>query len=201
MRKLFYRPVDPWVVTQRFGENNVCIDNATGKRVISCDGRKPPAGYRSVYSLMRGHNALDVAAKRWQPIYAAADGTVDEVETEESRGLGVGVRHDFGADGLWKTRYWHMVALDVHKGDKVKTGELIGYADSTGLSTNDHVHFELKPLLPSGKNKFQDNGYFGAVDPTPWMHDSFALKFSLLTQLRELAAKLLDMLSDRVRRR
>lgn len=199
MARLFYQPVSPWIVTQRFGANQVCIDNATGKQIIACDGLNPPPGFKSVYSMMKGHNALDLMAKRWQPVYAAREGVVSEVETEPSRGLGVAITHDFGAQGRFKTRYWHFIALDVHMGDQVSTGQLIGYADSTGYSTGDHLHFEVKPLNPDGSNMFADNGFFGAVDPTPYMIDGFALKASLMRQAIELLSRYLDALTDKLR--
>lgn len=199
MAKLFYRPVSPWIVTQKFGANQVCIDNDTSTKLIACDGNNPPVGYRSIYSMMRGHNALDLGAKRWQPLYAAADGVVTEVETEVARGLGLAITHDFGAQGLWKTRYWHFIALDVHMGERVQVGQLIGYADSTGFSTSDHLHFEVKRLNPDGSNMYQENGYFGAEDPEPLLYEKFALEVSLWRQLRELFARLADALADRAR--
>jgi len=199
MPRLFYRPVSPWVVTQRFGANQTCVDNATGTKTIACDGINPPPGYRSAYSMMKGHNALDLRAARWQPVYAAREGAVTEVETEPSRGLGVGITHDFGPLGRWKTRYWHFIALDVHVGERVSTGQLIGYADSTGYSTADHLHFEVKPLNADGSNSQQDNGFFGAVDPTPFMYDDFARDVDVLRSAIEKAAALLQAIIDRMR--
>lgn len=198
-QKLFYRPISPWRVTQPFGANQVCIDNATGTKTTACDGLNPPAGYRSVYSQMKGHNALDLKATRWQPVYAAREGIVTEVETEPSRGLGVGITHDFGPLGRFKTRYWHFCALDVHMGERVSTGQLIGYADSTGFSTADHLHFEVKPLNPDGSNSLQDNGFFGAVDPTPYMFEDFARDVDVLRSAIERLTEWLAQNIDRLR--
>ncbi|MBX3498099.1 MAG: M23 family metallopeptidase [Alphaproteobacteria bacterium] len=199
MAQLFYRPVHPWIVTQRFGANQVCIDVATGTKIIACDGLNPPPGFKSVYSMMKGHNALDLMATRWQPVYAAREGVVSEVETEASRGLGVAITHDFGPEGRFKTRYWHFAAIDVHLGETVSTGQLIGYADSTGYSTGDHLHFEVKPLNPDGSNMYQANGFFGATDPTPYMFDEPAVQASFMRQLVEVLARYLDLLTDKMR--
>lgn len=199
MEKLFYWPVSPVRITQHFGENKACVDIATGTKTITCDGLNPPPGYKSVYSQMKGHNALDLEARRWQPVYAAREGFVREVETEPSRGLGVGIEHDFGPLGRYKTRYWHLIALNVHYGDYVSTGELIGYADSTGFSSGDHLHFEVKKLNTDGSNADQDNGYFGATDPLPRMFANAAYKANLMRQLIEVLTVYIDALSDRMR--
>jgi len=111
----------------------------------------------------------------------------------------VGITHDFGPLGRFKTRYWHFIALDVHVGDRISTGQLIGYADSTGYSTGDHLHFEVKPLNPDGSNMFPLNGFFGAVDPTPCMFDDFARDVSVLRSAIEKATELLAQIVDRLR--
>ena len=210
--KFLFQPVKPFTVFQGFGENQACIDIATGKKVIACNGLNPPTGYKSVYSQMKGHSGLDVFAKRWQPCYASQDGIVEEVVTEEARGLGLGIiTHDMypcketGLDEHFKVRYWHFIAMNVEKGDLVKVGDLIGYCDSTGYSSGDHLHFELKPVRKNSKgvwyNILQDNGFFGAIDPTPYMEDIFALEFAgLWRQVKELVAKFADFFSDKMRK-
>jgi murein DD-endopeptidase MepM/ murein hydrolase activator NlpD len=40
--------------------------------------------------------------------------------------------------------YWHMQArVIVHEGQKVTSGQLIGYEGSTGFSTGCHLHFAI----------------------------------------------------------
>lgn len=160
---------------------------------------------------MKGHNGLDVPAKRWQPVYAAQDGFVEEVQTEPERGFGVGIITDKKFDiseGFYniKHRYWHFIAIYVHKGDHVLIGDLIGWIDSTGYSTGDHLHFEIKPV---GKNSsgvwyniFQDNGYFGAIDPLPYIIETCAVDIKGgISKIKELLAQLLEGISDLLRKR
>lgn len=199
MSKLFFQPVDPWFVAQPFGVNWACISNTDNKTVIGCDGNNPPEGYRSVYGNMKGHNGWDVAAKLWQPVYAAQAGEVVEISTEEERGLGIGIYHDLGHQGKWKTRYWHLIALNVQMGEKVHTGQFIGYAGDTGYATGPHLHFEIKPQAEKGVNLYPDNGFFGAVDPLPLMLSVPAWKQNFLRQILEMGAKGLDGLSDFLR--
>ena len=45
-----------------------------------------------------------------------------------------------------KTIYWHLIKeIPVKVGQKVQAGDVVGYADNTGFSTGDHLHFGLKP--------------------------------------------------------
>ena len=199
IKPLFFQPVEPWIIVQKFGENKACIDNATNSKVITCDGLNPPPGYRSVYGNMKGHNGVDVVADRWQPVYAAREGEVVEVETEEARGLGIGIYHDFGTNGKWKTRYWHLIALNVHLREKVYAGQFIGYADSTGYSSNNHLHFEVKEQLDKDVNKYPDNGFFGSTDPEPLILPTPAWKQNFLRQILEMGARGLDGISDFLR--
>lgn len=199
MAKLFYQPISPYVVGQKFGDNKVCIDNATSTNYISCDGHNPPAGYRSIYSQMDGHNGNDIPSRRWKPVYAAREGMVIEVETELERGLGVGIRHNFGKESIWKTRYWHFIASVVELGQEVSTGQMIGYVDSTGYSTGDHLHFEVKRLNPDGSNMHPNNGYFGAEDPEPLLFDIPAVKVNSLRLWIEKIAATLESLVDTMR--
>lgn len=178
--KLFFKPLDKWIINQKFGENRACINNDDNKTVVTCDGHNPPEGYRSVYNMMKGHNGLDLFATRGTPVFAAAEGTVVEVSTEEERGYGVGILHGPFDNKYFKTRYWHMWYVEVKEGDKVKVGQYLGPADSTGYSSSDHLHFELKETDMLGNTINHGNGYFGAIDPEPYMIDFPASSVSRL---------------------
>lgn len=209
-----FHPVKYWFITQYFGENKVCTDIATLKKFVYKETHQTcPVGFKSVYSQMKGHNGLDVAAKRWQPCYALQDGVVTEVSTEEARGLGVSVLtnekyfcQETGKFEYFIYRCWHFIGNAVHIGDKVEVGTLLGYCDSTGYSTSDHLHIELKPVKKTDDkggtvNLLQDNGYFGAVDPLPYMEDVYALDFAgIYKQFKELTARVTDWIGDRLRK-
>lgn len=210
MKLVLYKPVSPLVVNQNFGEDNACIDLATHTKTIGRGGLTCPMGYESLYKWAgyNGHNALDLEATRWQPIYAAQEGFVEELVSEERRGLGLGVvsenQYDFTAGpfntaGQWnaKTRYWHLAAFNVRLGDKIKAGQLIGWADNTGFSSGDHLHFELKPVFRNENgqwwNVFQTNGYQGAIDPTPYLSQLSAFEInSFLVRIRYQIANLIN---------
>lgn len=180
MAELMLRPpVTPFTITQRFGENLTCVNESTGTCVSRRQGESCPPGYVPLYESrdLRGHNGIDLTATHAQPVYAALPGKVRGVSTETERGIGVTIisshRYAFvGGNYRAKTRYWHLLALAVRKGQRVTAGELIGWADNTGLSAGTHLHFELKPmkrgLTGRLKNAFPRNSYYGAVDPEPY---------------------------------
>jgi len=95
-----------------------------------------------VYKVKKMHAGIDFAAVIGTPIYATADGVVDVVQVSFSGyGKMVEIDHGFG----YRTRYAHMhgFAGNLHQGQRVKRGELIGYVGDTGLSTAPHLHYEV----------------------------------------------------------
>jgi murein DD-endopeptidase MepM/ murein hydrolase activator NlpD len=86
------------------------------------------------------HIGLDIAAQMWDPIVAIADGTVTFAEWGGGYGNLVIVEH---ADG-WSSYYAHLAEFAVKSGQKVRQGELLGGAGSTGYSTGPHLHFEIR---------------------------------------------------------
>lgn len=194
---MLYRPVKPWRVTQSFGEDKCCTD---GVRYVYKETHQTcPVGFKSLYSKMNGHNGIDVATYRWQPVYCACEGTVIEVETEIERGLGVGVLSKVG-DKYYKHRYWHFIGINVQKGQTVEVGDLLGWADSTGYSTGDHLHFELKETDSLGRTKNNKNGYFGALDVDEYLYPAYAIDVApVLKKLKETLANLIEVLAEKIR--
>lgn len=93
-----------------------------------------------VYKVKKLHTGVDFAAAIGTPIYATADGTIDQVQVSFSGyGKMLEIDHGFG----YRTRYAHMHGFTVKKGQRVKRGELIGFVGDTGLSTAPHLHYEV----------------------------------------------------------
>ncbi len=94
------------------------------------------------------HEGIDLAAPRGTPVYASADGRVKF--TGYRRGYGKVVRIDH--NGYYETRYCHLDAIRVRRGQRVKRGELIGTVGRTGRATGTHLHYEVrvrgKPVNP-----------------------------------------------------
>lgn len=87
-----------------------------------------------------GHTGLDIAAPAGTPIKAAADGTV--IFSGYSGGYGYVVKLDNG-NGV-QTYYGHCSKLYVSAGEKVEAGDVIAAVGSTGNSTGNHLHFEVR---------------------------------------------------------
>lgn len=86
------------------------------------------------------HQGIDIAANMGIPVVATADGTV--TKSGWSGGYGNIVQIDHG-NGI-ETIYGHNSQVLVTVGDKVKKGQFIAHAGSTGRSTGPHVHYEIR---------------------------------------------------------
>lgn len=138
----------------------------------------------------RSHTGIDYVLNESDPVYAAADGKISTITRDNSNGLMVILKH---ADG-YETRYAHLskvnictelsiespdtkvnrtfqIITDADHSDqtitgKVKKGQLIGYAGSTGRATGPHLHFEVRQ---NGKS----------VDPVPLFKSDKLIKAPL----------------------
>jgi murein DD-endopeptidase MepM/ murein hydrolase activator NlpD len=86
------------------------------------------------------HAGLDITGDRGQPIHAAAAGRVITVGQQGGYGNLVVVDHGHGI----QTRYGHLSGFDVRPGQIVTRGQQIARMGSTGRSTGDHLHFEVR---------------------------------------------------------
>lgn len=96
----------------------------------------------------RFHPGLDIPAMNGQPVIASMEGVVTFSGYAAGYGRAVVLQHrdDFS------TKYAHNSVNFVRKGEFVKKGQIIGLVGSTGNSTGNHVHFEIRcrdiPLDP-----------------------------------------------------
>ncbi len=100
-------------------------------------------GYRS-HPFMRGmifHEGLDIANKRWTPVFATADGIVSFLGCRGNYGTSIMIDH-IGSG--YTTVYAHLQQSAVVVGQVVKRRELIGYLGSSGRSTGPHLHYEVR---------------------------------------------------------
>lgn len=103
-----------------------------------------PYGYRThpVLGYRRLHTGQDLGAPRDTPIYAASAGTVSKAD--DGNGYGNLVIVDHGDDV--QTYYAHQCpgCIDVTVGQTVTAGQQVGGVGTTGLSTGNHLHFEVR---------------------------------------------------------
>lgn len=99
-------------------------------------------GYRDspIFGKKEFHNGLDIPAAYGSNIIAAANGTVILAKLSSSFGYYLVIDHGSG----YSTLYAHNSKLLVGVGDKVLRGDVIAKAGSTGWSTGNHLHFEVR---------------------------------------------------------
>lgn len=86
------------------------------------------------------HKGLDIAASYGTPIKAVADGKVILSGTESGYGNLIILDHGNSVT----TYYGHCSKLLVQNGAEVKAGDIIAKVGSTGNSTGNHLHFEIR---------------------------------------------------------
>lgn len=94
-----------------------------------------------IYKTKKMHWGLDFTADVGTNVYSTGNGTVIAIEQKMwGYGNSIIVDHGFG----YTSRYAHLSAFDVKKGDKVVRGQIIGKVGSTGKSTGPHLHYEIE---------------------------------------------------------
>lgn len=86
------------------------------------------------------HTGIDIPASGGQNIYATKSGVVTISTYNRSYGNYVVVSHSNGQSTL----YAHMSKRAVSEGATVKQGQVIGYVGTTGSSTGNHLHYEVR---------------------------------------------------------
>lgn len=116
------------------------------------------ARFHPVLNRWRAHKGVDYAAPTGTKVRATADGVVRFVGRQGGYGNMVMLDHQ----GHFQTVYGHLSRFaNLHRGQRVSQGEIIGYVGQTGLASGPHLHYEFKvsgvqrdPLkiaLPDGK--------------------------------------------------
>ena len=85
------------------------------------------------------HKGVDLASNKGNKIKTMADGRVVVAGVMNGYGKIVEIDHGNG----FKTKYAHMNAIYVNKGDRVAQGQAIGEVGTTGRSTGPHLHYEI----------------------------------------------------------
>lgn len=102
----------------------------------------------------KGHSGMDIAVPAGTPVHSPGDGIVKFAGTYGGYGNCIMISHGDGIVSL----FGHLRKIGVHKGQKVKTGDVIGKSGGvpgepgSGFSNGAHLHFEVqkngKPVNP-----------------------------------------------------
>jgi murein DD-endopeptidase MepM/ murein hydrolase activator NlpD len=133
-------------------------------------------GYRSDPFTGRSafHSGLDFAGRRGTPVYATADGTVNDAYRDTGLGNTVVIDHDivvtdengkpYKKEGIYQTEYGHLEKMLVSPGQRVSRGQQIATMGNTGRSTGPHLHYGVL-------YKDRRMGRKGYVDPENFILD------------------------------
>lgn len=85
------------------------------------------------------HSGIDMASRRRAPVRVTSPGVVTFVGWKGGFGKMVEVDHGLGV----RTRYGHLSAIFVKRGQEVDFREKVGTVGSTGRSSGEHLHYEI----------------------------------------------------------
>lgn len=119
------------------------------------------------------HRGIDYRGEKGAPVIVTADGVVEYAGYHKSSGYGnyIIVSHANG----FKTHYGHLSRLDVKTGEFVEQGQVIGGIGSTGVSSGNHLHYEVSfvqrkldpgPFVEWDLQNY--DGVFEKVKGVPW---------------------------------
>ncbi|MDA0786822.1 MAG: peptidoglycan DD-metalloendopeptidase family protein [Proteobacteria bacterium] len=85
------------------------------------------------------HSGVDLASRRRAPVRVTSPGIITFVGWKGGFGKMVEVDHGLGV----RTRYGHLSAIFVKRGQEVDFREKLGLVGSTGRSSGEHLHYEI----------------------------------------------------------
>ena len=185
-----FRPIQTNRIVQSFGEAKACaIQLVNGQlQVFSMPlSGTCPVGQKNLYTEilgMKGHNGFDHATWHGEPLYFPVDipGAKWRAKTEVDNAGGIGIDVVSkevitfeGYIGYLKFKFWHLMKVSVADSEEVKLGQLLGFCDTTGLSSGDHLHWSMAKCDVDGNPLDRWNGYYGKMDFAPWFENKFVI--------------------------
>jgi len=132
---------EPTVTTMAVGTKPKPKTASKGYYIWPASGRITSYfGGRHIFGSYSYHSGIDIKVSYGQAIAAADGGTVTFAGWKGTYGKLVIIKHDNGT----QTYYAHNSSLLVSAGQKVYQGQTIAKGGSTGRSTGNHCHFEIR---------------------------------------------------------
>ncbi len=109
-----------------------------GARISSGFGMR----FHPVLGYTRMHKGIDFAVPDGTPVMAAGAGVIQVAGKVNGYGNFVVINHNNG----YATAYGHLsrFAAGIHKGMRVRQGQVVAYSGHTGLATGPHLHYEIR---------------------------------------------------------
>lgn len=120
---------------------------------------------------LKGHNWIDFRSMNGFSCYATHSGVVLFAWTYPDGWIGVEIWDKV----QWiKTIYYHFKDTTVITWEEVIAWQKIWHCDNTWLMTTwNHLHFGLKRVDKDGNTLDYNNGFKGAIDPTPFFNQAY----------------------------
>ena len=200
-----FRPIKSDYFFQGFGQNLACTRlNDAGKPIIPYQvvrgvyGGVCPQKTTKLYPLLglKGHNGEDWGLYRGEPIhFPVLVKGIAYTEVDRQGGKGVDVFFvDRATKKRYKLRFWHLKDFNVYDGQEVSAGQIIGYGNSTGISSGNHLHWSLKEVDENRNTLHKWKGYYGAIDFRPYFENEFILVVLNLKQQLSILKKVANIL-------
>ena len=97
--------------------------------------RRDPINHRRAF-----HAGIDFRGRIGDPVRATGGGTVTKVGWNGGLGRCVIIDHGNGFQSV----FGHLSKCKVHKGDRIKRGQVVGLVGRSGRSTGSHLHYEIR---------------------------------------------------------
>lgn len=111
------------------------LKNFEGTNISSGFGiRKHP-----INEIIKHHNGIDISSPI-QEVIATGSGIVLEIGYNKGLGNYIKINHQ----NSYQTTYGHLSKILVKNGQNISITETIGFVGSTGTSTGNHLHYEIK---------------------------------------------------------
>lgn len=147
-----------------YASKNMLSDIPVCKPISSFDKHRISSSYGWRTDPFSGqkkyHSGIDYACELATAVHASANGVVTYAAQRAGYGRCIIIQHSYG----FTTIYGHLSACYVCKGDVVTVGKIVGFVGSTGRSTGNHLHFEvrknnkiIKPLFVGKSNENNTN--------------------------------------------
>lgn len=121
-------------------EARLAAEAARPKWVVPVVGYRLTAGFGDYGLWSSAHTGQDFAAPSGTPVRSVGDGTIVSAAYDGAYGNKIVVEHEDGT----LTWYCHLSSI-LRASGPVKAGDVIGRVGSTGNSTGDHLHLEVRP--------------------------------------------------------
>lgn len=101
------------------------------------------------------HRGLDFVGHSREKVISPSAGKVILARWFSDYGNAVVIDHGYGVT----TRYGHLSKIKVSEGERIKEGKVVGLQGSTGRSTGEHLHYEVRYRnVPLNPKKFLEAG-------------------------------------------